>query len=75
MSKTFGIRVYEIEHDGDLENAERWIRQAGATSVTVRATDFENSESAVFEVQVPEEKVERFREIWKQTEFMMEARS
>ncbi len=67
------IRVYEIEHDGDVDNATVRIRAAGATSVKMVQADFDCSESALFEVTVADDQVERFREVQRRTEFMFDA--
>lgn len=48
------VRVYEIEHQGDLSHAVDALRQAGARNVQALATDFEGSESAVLSFDAPE---------------------
>lgn len=40
------LRVYEIEHDGDLQNAVHEIGQCGASQVEVVSSNFD-SENAV----------------------------
>jgi hypothetical protein len=46
------FKVYEIEHDGDLENATDEVEECGAENIEVEDTDFENSESATLVVEV-----------------------
>lgn len=59
--KRLKIRVYEIEHDGDLDNACEELHQYGATSIKVIETDFEGGECALIEIQVPEDKLDEFK--------------
>jgi methylmalonyl-CoA mutase cobalamin-binding subunit len=54
------FRVYEIEHSEDLSDAISELQRYGAEKITVVSTDFDESESAKFEVFVPENKVKEF---------------
>jgi methylmalonyl-CoA mutase cobalamin-binding subunit len=58
--KKMEFRVYEIEHNDDLEDAISELRSYGAEKITVVSTDFDESESARFEVLVPEHKAKDF---------------
>jgi len=46
------IRLYEIEHEGDLEASIDDLRAAGCREIAVVATDFEN-ETAVVSAVIP----------------------
>lgn len=47
------FRVYEIEHNGDVDASVEDLRKAGCTNVRVLTTDFEESESMVVECTMP----------------------
>ena len=54
------FRVYEIEHNDDLEDAISELRSYGAENVSILSIDFEDTESVKFEVMVPESKIKEF---------------
>jgi pyridoxal/pyridoxine/pyridoxamine kinase len=58
--KKMEFRVYEIETSDDLDDAISDLQKYGAEKITVISTDFDNSESARFEVFVPEHKAKEF---------------
>jgi hypothetical protein len=58
--KKLKFRVYEIENSDDLGDAVSELHSYGAESVNILSTDLDNSESAMFEVMVPESKIQGF---------------
>lgn len=46
----YRVIVYEIEHPGDLEQAESALRRAGAQQIEVLGTDYEGAEAAGFRI-------------------------
>jgi hypothetical protein len=58
--KKLKFRVYEIENSDDLGDAINELLSYGAEIVNVLSIDLDNSESAMFEVMVPETKIQGF---------------
>ncbi len=58
--KKLKFRVYEIENSDDLGEAINELLSQGAESVNILSIDLDNSESAMFEVMVPEFKIQGF---------------
>jgi hypothetical protein len=46
-AKTRRLRVYEIEHDGDLDFAVSEIVKCGATQVSVVSSDFDSEDAVI----------------------------
>jgi hypothetical protein len=46
-ARTRRIRVYEIEHDGDLQNAVYEIRRCGASQIEVVSSDFDSEDAII----------------------------
>jgi len=46
-ARTRRIRVYEIEHDGDLDNAVYEIGKCGASQVEVVSSDFDSEDAVI----------------------------
>lgn len=46
-AKTRRLRVYEIEHDGDLQNAVHEISQCGASQVEVVSSNFDSEDAVI----------------------------
>jgi hypothetical protein len=55
------IRVYEIEHDGDLDNAVSDLSLCGAANIEVIECDFDGEESALLRFEIEEENLSEFR--------------
>jgi hypothetical protein len=53
------FRIYEIEHNGDIDDVINELSSYGAVKVEVLSTDY-NTESAVFEATVPDDKLKSF---------------
>lgn len=53
------FRIYEIEHSGDIYDVIDDLSSFGAVKVEVLSSDY-NTESAVFEATVPEDKLKSF---------------
>lgn len=53
------FRIYEIEHNDDIDDVINELSSFGAVKVEVLSTDY-NSESAIFESTVPDDKLKSF---------------